>query len=79
MVFLHFLLTGSKITACRSENRNNRATGKGKQGYYFYKKMKYLIQTTTVIIKFGFERYILTKNKEKKLIKITFLDKEAKT
>ena len=35
--FLRFLLTGFKICACRSEERNNRETGKGKQGYYFHR------------------------------------------
>ena len=45
-----------------SEKRNSRATGKRKQGYYFHRKMKYLFQTKTVIIKFGFARYIFTRN-----------------
>ena len=56
--FFRFLLIGSKISACRSEESNNRATGKGKQGYYFHRKMKYLFQTITVIIKIDFERCI---------------------
>ena len=61
--FFCFLLTSS--CDCRSEKCNNRATGKGKQRYYFHRKMKYLFQIITVIIKFGFERYILRKNKVK--------------
>ena len=61
--FLRLLLTGSKVSACKSEKRNNRVTGKGKQGYYLHRKI--LFQTITIITKFGFERYILTKNKEK--------------
>ena len=65
VVFLRFLLTGSKISACTSEKRNNRATGKRKQGYYFHRKMKYLFQTIIVIIKFSFKRYISTRNEEK--------------
>ena len=36
-VFLRFLLTGFKISAYRSEEHNNSAKGKGKQGYYFHK------------------------------------------
>ena len=42
--FFSFILTCSKISACRSEEHNNRATGKGKQGFYFHRKMKYLFQ-----------------------------------
>ena len=54
MFFLRFLLTGSKVSAYRSEKRSNRATGKGKQGHYFHRKMKYLFQPIIVIIKSGF-------------------------
>ena len=61
--FLHFLLIGSTISACRAEKRNKRATGKGDQEY-LHRKMKHVFQTITFIIKIGFERYILTKNKE---------------
>ena len=35
--FLCFLLTGFKISACRLEQRNNRATGKAEQRYYFHR------------------------------------------
>ena len=78
MIFLRFLLTSSKISACRSEERNSRAAGKGKQGFYFHRKMKYSYQTIAVIIKFGLEQYI-NKKQRKILIEIFFfLDKEAK-
>ena len=33
--FLHFHLTGFKISACREEERNNRATGKEKTKVIF--------------------------------------------
>ena len=52
-----FFLTDSKISACSSEECNNRVTGKGKQEYCFHRKIKYLFQTIAVVIKFSFERY----------------------
>ena len=64
--FFFVFLTGFKISACGSEDRNNRATDKEKQGYYFHRYMKCLFQKITPTIKSGFERYtkkikILTK------------------
>ena len=53
--FSCFVLTGSKISPCRSEERN-RETGKEKQEDYFQKKMKCVFQR--VITNFDFERYI---------------------
>ena len=58
MVFLDFLLTDFKISACRSEEHYSRATCKGKQGYYFHRKMKCLFHAILVTIKSGFERYL---------------------
>ena len=56
MVFsLRFLLTDFKISACRSEEHNNSAKDKGKQGYYFHRRNVYLI-IITVSIKSGFEQ-----------------------
>ena len=55
--FLRFLLTDCKISACRSEERINRGTGKKKQEYSFHRQMKCLFQTITVTNKSGFERY----------------------
>ena len=42
IVFLCFRLINFKISACRWEKHNSRATGKGKQGYYFHRWMKRL-------------------------------------
>ena len=47
-----------------SEERNNRETGRGKQGYYFHRKMnvyfkQYLLPQNLVL------NNILTKNKDK--------------
>ena len=80
MLFLRFLLIGFKISAEWSEERNNRATGRGKQGYYFHRKIKYLFQTVTVTINSGFERYSDKQFLKKILWKIVFfLYKQAKT
>ena len=55
--FLRFLLTGFKISACRSEEHNNRAKGKGETGILFSKVDEMFIHQTTVAIKSGFEQY----------------------
>ena len=78
MVFSRFLLTCLKSSAFRPGERNNRATGKEKQGYYFDRKINCLFQIITATIKSGFERYI-NKKYRKILTKFFFLDKEAKT
>ena len=62
MVLQRSLLAGFKISTCRTKEHNNRAIGKGKQGYYFRRNMKCLFQTIIVTIKSGFEWYI---NKKK--------------
>ena len=53
-----FTFFGSKISACRSEDCNNRTTGKRKQRNYFHRNMKCLFYTINVFIKFDFELYI---------------------
>ena len=53
--FSRFLLTGFKIGTCRSEEYNNCAKGKGKQGYYFH---RYHFHTKPVARKSGFEQYV---------------------
>ena len=81
MPFLHFLLIGFKVSVEWSEERNNRATGKGKQGYYFHRKMKCLFQTVTVTVKSGFEQYSDKQFYKKYYRKyfFFFLYKQAKT
>ena len=55
--FYVFFLTVFKISACRSEEHNNRAKGKEKTEVLFSKVDKMFIHQVTVAIKSGFEQY----------------------